>query len=93
MTRVLRVRTTVTPHVLRLGDHVYQRLNPWHTGTVTSVENGVSFTVTYDRLPKSREPQDIYTYKQGQSADFLIGQPPAVGEEGYIPGPQPVAEA
>lgn len=78
MTRKAR---PVSPHVLKQNDRVYQRYCPWNTGIVSHVEAGVRFTVVYDTPNrKSREPRDRYTYSIDVQDQFLIGEPPVVGD-------------
>lgn len=69
----------VSPHTLHQGDRVYQRHNPWNTGTVTHVEKGNRFTVSYDdpeRRP--RQSRTRVTYGISQQDNFLLGSPPQV---------------
>lgn len=69
-------KRTDTPHRLRMNDRVYQRQNPWHTGTVTKLEKDVSFTITYD--DPDRRPGQLrirYTYSWGMMSLFMVGKP------------------
>jgi hypothetical protein len=66
----------VSPHTLRLNDRVYQKYNPWQTGTVTGLEPGARFTVTYDfHDRKKRQPRSRVTYGITCQELFLIGNP------------------
>jgi len=61
-------------HTLRVGDHVYQRVNPWLGGMVTRSDE-VSFSITYDgpeRMADGTRPR--FTYPARRSSDFLVGQ-------------------
>ena len=60
-------------HRLHKGDHVYQRMNPQHQGTVTKIDT-LSFTVSYDG-PRVLGAQVRYTYPISQMDDFLVGTP------------------
>lgn len=72
------------PHQLHLGDRVYQRVNPWHQGTVTQVD-GHGFTVTYDR--EKGEPRSRFSYPASRSWDFLVGRPSSeLLQEAQAPG-------
>ena len=55
-------------HNVRRGDRVYQRVNPWHTGTVLRREKGYGLTVRYDDGGK-------YSYPESRVFDFLVGRP------------------
>lgn len=55
-------------HTLRRGDHVYQRVNPWHSGTVTRAEGDHGFVVAYDT-------GGHYWFPASRTIDFLIGTP------------------
>lgn len=59
-------------HQLRRGDRVYQRVNPWHQGTVVRVD-ARGFTVTYDRV--KGDPRRRFSYPASRMGDFLVGRP------------------
>jgi hypothetical protein len=74
-----RKQRRVSPHVLRLNDHVYQRYNPWNSGQVTRLVKGHSFTVVYDYPGRrSGEPRQRYTYPITSQDLFLVGTAPDV---------------
>lgn len=58
----------LAPHRIRRGDRVYQRVNPWHTGTVVRREPGYGLTVRYDTGGK-------FSYPESRAWDFLVGRP------------------
>jgi len=60
-------------HRLHKGDHVYQRMNPQHRGTVTKIDT-LSFTVAYDG-PRVLGERVRYTYPISRMDDFLVGTP------------------
>lgn len=68
-----------SPHVLRPGDRVYQRYNPWNTGIVSKIIKGLSFTVLYDYPDrKPGKPRKRFTYPVDRSENFFLGFPPVV---------------
>jgi hypothetical protein len=66
-------KQSVSPHSLKLSDHVYQRMNPHHQGTVTRIDT-LSFTITYDG-PRVLGAKMRFTYPISRMDDFLVGTP------------------
>lgn len=61
------------PHKLRVGDRVYQRVNPWHAGTVTRADSH-GFTITYDgHGRRGGEPRMRASFPFSRGWDFLVG--------------------
>lgn len=80
-----RLSKPVPPHALRQGDQVFQRQCPWNTGTVSSVDEGTSFTVVYHTPNRKKyQPRERFTYAASQQDAFLLGNPPVA------PDPTPV---
>lgn len=57
---------------LRVGRHVYQRLNPVHQGTVVQ-RDSAGFTIAYDSLPRERGMRQWFAASRAD--DFLPGRP------------------
>lgn len=68
-------RGRLTPVHLRVGRHVYQRLNPIHQGTVVQADDA-GFTVTYDSHGRGhREPRVRHWFPISRAWDFVPGKP------------------
>ncbi len=71
----MTVKRQVPGHRLKLGDHVYQRVNAWIQGTVTKIDS-LSFTITYDGHDRqARQARMKFSYPVSRMEDFLVGRP------------------